>query len=1065
MADRNLPLGQITPVARPIGAFVQAAQPEPAAPARPVQLDNPSGISTIQIGARGNVAGFNQYEQLATALAPFNKALMDVAGQGYLSLRKGQIEEGYYAELKNQQAKATLSLQVQAEAGAADAASQIGQLEKVDPVAAQLLNESNPWKLIGRRRALAQLAGSEISNALEDDLTANAGMLGTLRPDSPELTKRQVQLTSQVLNRFQLTGDEPEVQFYVTPKLNQAWDQYRDKQRKFYDAAVEESTRNSTVAATAALMEDLMTKGYTHQGVTFKPGTPEFTQYGAAAITFALDQQLKLLAPDARKRTVQFLREQIIGTYGSDPVAGAVLQNIRAGDPSTPYEKRPTWGAMAPFETLELQVRGQEAVQKTHDLRQKNIELTLDRLWYSGPGQFDPADPGYPAALLEFRNQALGMGYLKPEEYISQRAKDQSEFTQVVRPPDPFLVEDFIVQMEAVGPNTWTDDPGAYKNALQQARRIASLNPTPEGRRDDYQRMVAAINKSRDSAAEFDPGVKEKVTAAVLQDLDSQAVRELKSQQKVNGRSGDALAQVVAQQLSGGATATAAISAAYQNTKLTAAANRLTNLYERELSKAIRSWKAERPGQVMSPAARSVVMAEAEAAVRKTPEWAKVMTELTGRKPGEVGPRKVGTDPAAARGVPKAGASSLSDETIRTYQRRPVMDGQWLRSELVNLQGNKPVSAELYNLAKRANTSTFRYLLEQLRFYPKLDPSGDATRWLQEKVKQSRANNTVSSSQLPSLQGSGLGMMPVGYNPLRPGGWLMRILTPPAAAATLDSMGGASRPFGVSGGSFEQPASVAYERPDGQPGVDLYFASKRFPAVLGGVVKDVNRESGYGNYIVVESIDPLTNRKVDVLYGHLADGSVRVRRGDRVAAGQVIGQQGGTGNVRSADGTIASIDFLAPRGAGSRDMTPYSNFDQLRRHVVARLQSGSAEQPATRRGGGLTGIATYYTGGGGSDGVAGGPTANGEIYDPNKMTAAVQWSLRGKYLNKWVTVEDLDTGKSVRVWVNDVGQMGGTERSIDRTDPRVIDLSPAAFRRLFGSTQRGKGRIRIKGVN
>ena len=77
----------------------------------------------------------------------------------------------------------------------------------------------------------------------------------------------------------------------------------------------------------------------------------------------------------------------------------------------------------------------------------------------------------------------------------------------------------------------------------------------------------------------------------------------------------------------------------------------------------------------------------------------------------------------------------------------------------------------------------------------------------------------------------------------------------------------------------------------------------------------------------------------------------------------------------------------------------------------------------------------------------------------------VQWSLRGRFLNKWVTVEDLDTGRSVRVWVNDVGQMGGSERSISRSDPRVIDLSPAAFRRLFGSTQRGMGRIRIKGVN
>lgn len=52
-------------------------------------------------------------------------------------------------------------------------------------------------------------------------------------------------------------------------------------------------------------------------------------------------------------------------------------------------------------------------------------------------------------------------------------------------------------------------------------------------------------------------------------------------------------------------------------------------------------------------------------------------------------------------------------------------------------------------------------------------------------MKQQRANNTVSSSQLPSFQGTELGMVPAGYNPLRPGGWLMSLLTPPAAAATL----------------------------------------------------------------------------------------------------------------------------------------------------------------------------------------------------------------------------------------------------------------------------------------
>jgi rare lipoprotein A (peptidoglycan hydrolase) len=130
-------------------------------------------------------------------------------------------------------------------------------------------------------------------------------------------------------------------------------------------------------------------------------------------------------------------------------------------------------------------------------------------------------------------------------------------------------------------------------------------------------------------------------------------------------------------------------------------------------------------------------------------------------------------------------------------------------------------------------------------------------------------------------------------------------------------------------------------------------------------------------------------------------------------------------------------------------------------HVEFRGGGNASPQATTRKGGGMTGLATYYTGSGGSDGVAGGPTANGEKYNPKAMTAAVQWSLRGKYLNKWVQVEDLETGKRVRVWVNDVGQMGGTEKSVNKEDPRTIDLSPAAFTKLFGSTGRGVGRIRI----
>jgi murein DD-endopeptidase MepM/ murein hydrolase activator NlpD len=134
----------------------------------------------------------------------------------------------------------------------------------------------------------------------------------------------------------------------------------------------------------------------------------------------------------------------------------------------------------------------------------------------------------------------------------------------------------------------------------------------------------------------------------------------------------------------------------------------------------------------------------------------------------------------------------------------------------------------------------------------------------------------------------------------------------------------------------KQLSSVNYESPSGQPGVDLFFENKQFPVVLPGVVKDIRYGPGYGHYVVIESTDPETGEQVDVLYGHLAS-RTPLRLNQQVTAGQLVGTQGGTGNVRSADGTIASIDFLAPAPRGSGSMKAYRNFDKLRRRVVQSL--------------------------------------------------------------------------------------------------------------------------------
>ena len=127
-----------------------------------------------------------------------------------------------------------------------------------------------------------------------------------------------------------------------------------------------------------------------------------------------------------------------------------------------------------------------------------------------------------------------------------------------------------------------------------------------------------------------------------------------------------------------------------------------------------------------------------------------------------------------------------------------------------------------------------------------------------------------------------------------------------------------------------------------QPGMDVFFEDHNFPAVLPGRVKDMgaqynNDGSGYGNFIVIESQDPQTGEMVDVLYSHLPEAPSQYI-GQNINAGEIIGKQGGTGSVQSYDGTIASIDFLAPAEQGSTSMIPYSNYKQLRQTIASQLR-------------------------------------------------------------------------------------------------------------------------------
>jgi rare lipoprotein A len=91
----------------------------------------------------------------------------------------------------------------------------------------------------------------------------------------------------------------------------------------------------------------------------------------------------------------------------------------------------------------------------------------------------------------------------------------------------------------------------------------------------------------------------------------------------------------------------------------------------------------------------------------------------------------------------------------------------------------------------------------------------------------------------------------------------------------------------------------------------------------------------------------------------------------------------------------------------------------------------------------VTGLASWY-----GDELRGRKTANGEIFNPDGMTAAH----RTLPMSSWVEVTTLDTGKRVRVRINDRGPYHGN---------RIIDLSKAAARKL-GMLGHGARLVRVR---
>tara|TARA_B100000459_G_scaffold142643_1_gene103461 strand:+ start:1520 stop:3859 length:2340 start_codon:yes stop_codon:yes gene_type:complete len=767
---------QIRPQAQPITSFIQPQQFRRANASQPSLLGNVSTIVQSQQQSQGSVAGFNQIEQLATALAPFSKQLTKGIDRGFKMYATSNIEAGYYEEAKNQAERARLQMQINQEKGAEEAAALQTQLSKMDPVGASLLREANPWKAIGRRRALAQLAAGQVSTVLDGDLANNAGELSGIQPGSPELGDRKMRLTQEVYKRFGLTGSELEANYYVTPEVNKQWDKYTQTQRKYYTEEINRTTIQATVAALNSKLDvDYRDGVVLDTGERVMPGDPRWADQVGLRLTKNIDDGLAMLGGEDKTKALEAIRQNLglIAAEGQPAYEDAIgaIRLGRKGD-----NNRPLWRDANPYTLKDFTNKGLKLSNETYREEQTSIDQKLDSLWNEKVGGLAFGSPEYQAAAKEVEQAARDMGKGDVEGWLQDRLSEDREIAEANGGVNPITTEErfaFDETLQMLTPDDFRD-PQKLNFVFAQARALARREPTPERAYKawtDYRKRIEAKQKEAASLpanSRFDATISDQLKI----DLQDPAIAAL--QGRVGWIPGTGITRPNAP------TASEQEFARFESN--------VRQMITNESFDLINEWQNKNPNTLITPQDVRSLIRQAAKNVRRSELYQQAYNiATTGTKDGKPAaatqgqnqPAQNNQSPTGFQGnkpgegpVERAQEPSITPAQAKEFKDTSLMNSQWIWSDLKEIAENesRPISPELQQLSNKAGVHPYRMLIDQLKFYPQMDPDGDITRWLEESLKQIKEGTT--------------GAVPYGLNrdvaqgERAPGAWLTAMTLP-----------------------------------------------------------------------------------------------------------------------------------------------------------------------------------------------------------------------------------------------------------------------------------------------
>jgi hypothetical protein len=518
MTRSDLGQNQIIPAARPVDAFIRPAQQNVAAPAQLQMMPNPGGIRTIGQGSGGNVGGVNQWQELAQALAPFSRDLVQLGGAGLELYASSEYEKG-----RSEAMRAAVLANQQMQQSQAQYAAENRKLDKADPIAAMMMDRVNPFREGGRQNSLARVAGQRILPAVMDRYR-NTPNVAELDIGSPELKRIEAQAVQDVVQRFGLNEGSPGFIEHVLPQIGQAgmklYERHVDDRVKHLK---ETSWRQASVEV-GAIYERARTSGEI-EWTEFDPVSgrqiKRVAQLGKDRA--AWERGIQILAaqtgdrlanetgitgePSALKRQM-FVRLAEMAELSGNPELKRILLSTEVGPP----DKNGRRALAGEFYGIEMFEEGNKIAQATWQQQQRaadqGVQTFESELAVVTQGMPDGPERGQAINNLVRKYQRAGV----PLNRLMESTKNMSSTLDAVagRSYDRSGMDALLMDMQGrVGP-LW--DPEAATRELEA--NITNVAPQD---RDQVRQRFADIYRSKEKEKDDVPGhlVTPLITAAI----------------------------------------------------------------------------------------------------------------------------------------------------------------------------------------------------------------------------------------------------------------------------------------------------------------------------------------------------------------------------------------------------------------------------------------------------------------------------------------------------------------------------------------------------------------------